>query len=248
MSARGWRVSTSGAGWGSSPCRWRGWSGRGGASTRPTWSRRCWIGCSGGRLRAGVADRVETLLCPAEALQLDDPADFALSVWSMHELENLPQGIACIRRCLKPEALFLVIEPIFHVPRALYEQEVRTIEAGGFVQCDAPAASLRPRGGLPEKPLTTNFTKDTKEDTDRLTQITADEGGLRQGAWVKARTTATALAVDPDPCPCLHPPSSALICVKRALPCPAVLRVRGQKLSGRSWCSSCRRGNIASVS
>ncbi len=92
--------------------------------------------------RAGLAERVTALLCPAEALRLDEPADFALSVWSMHELEDLPQGVASIRGCLRPGAMFLVIEPYFHVSLGLFSQTVRTIEAGGFAQCGTPKARL----------------------------------------------------------------------------------------------------------
>jgi len=87
--------------------------------------------------RAGVAEHVRTMLCPAEELSVEGPADFALAVWSMHELEDPALGVARLRDCLKPGAYFLVAEPLWHVRRAQYEQTLRTIEAGGFMQSGA---------------------------------------------------------------------------------------------------------------
>jgi ubiquinone/menaquinone biosynthesis C-methylase UbiE len=97
--------------------------------------------------RAGVADRVRALLCPAEALRLDEPADFAISAWSMHEMETPVQAIACIWHCLKPGAPFLVIEPHFHVRLPFYEATLRAIEAGGFTRGAPPRVGLS-RGAL----------------------------------------------------------------------------------------------------
>ena len=92
--------------------------------------------------RAGVAERVRVLLCPAEELRIEEPADFALSVWSMHELDDLPLGVARIRDCLKPGAQFLMAEPKWHVSQAQYEETVRAIADGGFVQQGTPAVGV----------------------------------------------------------------------------------------------------------
>jgi len=92
--------------------------------------------------RAAVAAQMRPRLCPTEELRIEEPADFALSVWSMHELDDTTLGVARIAECLKPGALFLMAEPKWHVRWAQYEQTVRTIVAAGFTQCGTPVVGL----------------------------------------------------------------------------------------------------------
>jgi len=58
--------------------------------------------------------------------------DFALAFYMVHEV---PDGEALLRQvaeCLRPQGRLLLVEPIFHVPRAAFEATLRAAERAGL--------------------------------------------------------------------------------------------------------------------
>jgi len=71
--------------------------------------------------KAGVAERIMTHRCEATSIGLDEPVDFALAFYSAHEVPDLRRLLSEIHECLRPDARFLVVEPIGHVTSKDFE-------------------------------------------------------------------------------------------------------------------------------
>jgi ubiquinone/menaquinone biosynthesis C-methylase UbiE len=80
--------------------------------------------------RAGVLERVDTRLVPADATGLeglDGRADFVLAFAVVHELPDAARFFTAAARALKPGCRLLLAEPRGHVN---HEQFARTLAAG----------------------------------------------------------------------------------------------------------------------
>ena len=85
--------------------------------------------------RAGLAERTEPRLCPADSLGITDlagQADFALAFAVVHELPDAGHAFAEIFASLKAGAQFLIAEPKGHVNVAAFSETVRKAESCGF--------------------------------------------------------------------------------------------------------------------
>ncbi|HEY3322448.1 MAG TPA: class I SAM-dependent methyltransferase [Planctomycetota bacterium] len=72
--------------------------------------------------RQGLLDRIELHQCQPDDLGLIEQVDFALSMWMSHEVPDRPRLFAQIAASLKPGALWLLAEPIIHVPAREYAE------------------------------------------------------------------------------------------------------------------------------
>jgi len=82
--------------------------------------------------RAGVADRIRTVNCRPDSLGVDEPVDFALACYMMHEAAGPARLLGQVRACLTPGARFLILEPGWHVPRKAFERTLELAEAAGL--------------------------------------------------------------------------------------------------------------------
>lgn len=82
--------------------------------------------------RAGLKDRVRTLLSGPSDLRLDLPIDFALAFWMLHEVPDRRRLLAQVRKRLTPGGRMLVVEPMLHVRRAEYAASLRQAESVGL--------------------------------------------------------------------------------------------------------------------
>lgn len=82
--------------------------------------------------RAGLADRITARRCAADDIGVSEPVDFALAFWMVHEVPDAKRFMVRIRECLKPTGRFLMAEPIFHVSRAGYRDELRAARSAGL--------------------------------------------------------------------------------------------------------------------
>jgi ubiquinone/menaquinone biosynthesis C-methylase UbiE len=92
--------------------------------------------------RSGVADRIRTHRCEANALGFGEPVDFALAFYSAHEVPEPRRLVEEIHRCLKPQAQFLLVEPIGHVRAAEFEGFLSLGVDVGFTVDQGPAIRL----------------------------------------------------------------------------------------------------------
>ncbi len=104
--------------------------------------------------RAGLADRIETRVCSATSLGLDDlrsKVDFALAYAVVHEVPDAARLLAEIGEALAPGGRLLIAEPKGHVSGEALEKTIAFAEKGGLSPIDRPAIK-RSRTVLLEKP------------------------------------------------------------------------------------------------
>ena len=92
--------------------------------------------------RAGVAERIRSHRCQADALGLDVAADFALAFWSVHEVPDQRRLLGEIQGLLRPGRRFLVVEPIGHVRAAAFGRMLSLAGEVGFRVEDRPRIRL----------------------------------------------------------------------------------------------------------
>ena len=91
--------------------------------------------------KAGLADRIETRLCTAESLGVDDLAgriDFALAFAVVHEVPDAQGLFRQIHRGLRPGGTCLVSEPKGHVTPEDFRQTMSMVQGLGFDVVDRP--------------------------------------------------------------------------------------------------------------
>jgi ubiquinone/menaquinone biosynthesis C-methylase UbiE len=66
-------------------------------------------------LRAGVQERIRLHQSTPDSLDISESVDFCLAFWMVHEVPDRARFLAEIAQRLKPQGLFLLVEPRFHV-------------------------------------------------------------------------------------------------------------------------------------
>jgi 2-polyprenyl-3-methyl-5-hydroxy-6-metoxy-1,4-benzoquinol methylase len=82
--------------------------------------------------RRGVSERITTHLASPGSLDHHSKADFILAFWMVHEVPDQRRFLTEIYNLLKPDGLFLLVEPIVHVPKKSFMQTLKTAEDIGF--------------------------------------------------------------------------------------------------------------------
>lgn len=105
--------------------------------------------------RAGLLERVDARLAPADTMGLSDLAgqvDFALACYMVHELPAGNRFFAEVAEALKPGGCVLLAEPAGHVKAPMFESELQAAAQAGLEPSGHPAirrsrtALLRKRG------------------------------------------------------------------------------------------------------
>jgi len=68
-------------------------------------------------IKAGVADRVKLHQAAPDKIGINEPLDFCLAFWMVHEVPDRPRFIGEIASNLKQGGLFLLVEPKLHVSK-----------------------------------------------------------------------------------------------------------------------------------
>jgi ubiquinone/menaquinone biosynthesis C-methylase UbiE len=85
--------------------------------------------------RAGLTERIETRLCSASTLGIDDLAgrvDFALIFAVLHEMPNIKLPLSEVYNALKPGGFLLIAEPTGHITEEKFKAESSIVEGCGF--------------------------------------------------------------------------------------------------------------------
>lgn len=85
--------------------------------------------------KAGLPDRLDIRLAPAESMGLDDLAgsvDFTLAFAVVHEFPDAKKFFAEVAGASKPGAAVLVAEPFPHVTRDVFEAQLQAAAACGM--------------------------------------------------------------------------------------------------------------------
>lgn len=82
--------------------------------------------------RAGLHDRIYLHRCAPDHIGLNDPLDFALAFWMVHEVRQPAPFLREIYDALKPGGRLLIVEPIFHVSQKSFDRTVSLAQSLGF--------------------------------------------------------------------------------------------------------------------
>ena len=88
--------------------------------------------------RWGVSERIRPHLAGSGSLGNHPKADFVNAFWMVHEVPNRRAFLTEIFGFLKPDGLFLLVEPIIHVRRKSFLQTIQTANEIGFIVKDMP--------------------------------------------------------------------------------------------------------------
>ena len=88
--------------------------------------------------RCGVSERIKPHLAGSGSLGNHPKADFVNAFWMVHEVPNRRAFLTEIFSFLKPDGLFLLVEPIIHVRRKSFLQTIQTANEIGFIVKDMP--------------------------------------------------------------------------------------------------------------
>lgn len=92
-------------------------------------------------VRAGVAERIRRHRAEAGHLGVEEPVDFALAFWVVHEVRNQAAFLAEVRACLKPGGRLLIVEPRGEVGEAAFERTLAMAGATGLVATARPVVT-----------------------------------------------------------------------------------------------------------
>ncbi len=105
--------------------------------------------------RAGMLDRIETVVCRPQDLGVAQWAgriDLALAIHVVHEVPDAARFLAQIHAALREGGRFLLIEPKGHVTPEAFKRTIATAEVAGLARdADAPTIS-KPLSAVLRKP------------------------------------------------------------------------------------------------
>ncbi len=89
--------------------------------------------------RAGLLDRIDTVVCEPSDLRTGAWAgqvDLALALHMVHEIPDVAGFLRQIHAALRPGGTLLIVEPKGHVTREQFEATVQAARAAGFALAD----------------------------------------------------------------------------------------------------------------
>ncbi|MDP2842067.1 MAG: methyltransferase domain-containing protein [Acetobacterium sp.] len=92
--------------------------------------------------KAGVANRITTLLCEENNIGSHEEVDFALAFWMAHETPDECSFLKQVHAILKKSGKLLLAEPKGHVTGAEFKKTVSIARKAGFKPIDSPMISL----------------------------------------------------------------------------------------------------------
>ena len=93
--------------------------------------------------RAGLAGRVQTLLCGPQGLGVDEQVDVCLAFNVVHEVPDARSLLQEIRSLLRPSGKLLLAEPSHHVSKADFRATLDLAVAAGFRVVGDPGLGKR---------------------------------------------------------------------------------------------------------
>ena len=88
--------------------------------------------------KKGVSDRIKTHLAGPDSIGFNQKADFVLAFWMVHEVPDQKKFLSEIRNLVKPDGLFLLVEPVIHVSKKNFARAIETAKELGFVIKESP--------------------------------------------------------------------------------------------------------------
>ena len=92
--------------------------------------------------KKGISDRIKTHLANPDSIGFHEKADFILAFWMVHEVPDQRRLFSEIRNMMKPEGLFLMVEPLIHVSTKNFSRSIETAKEVGFLIKESPKISM----------------------------------------------------------------------------------------------------------
>ncbi|HXX55110.1 MAG TPA: class I SAM-dependent methyltransferase [Methanoregula sp.] len=101
--------------------------------------------------RLGLTSRITFHRNNPDTLGIVEKADFILSFWMVHEVQDQVRFFREVRDLLKPGGKFLMVEPVFHVSGPVFAGSVERARRSGLTLIAAPVVRFS-RAALFEVP------------------------------------------------------------------------------------------------
>jgi ubiquinone/menaquinone biosynthesis C-methylase UbiE len=92
--------------------------------------------------KEGLSDRIKTHLAGPDSIGFYEKADFILAFWMVHEVPDQRRFLSEIRDLMKPQGLFLLVEPVIHVSKKSFSQTLETAKGLGLFIKESPKISM----------------------------------------------------------------------------------------------------------
>jgi ubiquinone/menaquinone biosynthesis C-methylase UbiE len=92
--------------------------------------------------RAGLEERMEFRICPADSLGIDDLAgkvDFALTFAVLHEIPDIAGTFRAVAQALRRDGCLLVAEPTGHVTEEAFAATLALAKSAGLQVIETPS-------------------------------------------------------------------------------------------------------------
>jgi len=86
--------------------------------------------------------RITLHKCQEDKIGVSENVDFVLSFYLVHEVPDREKFFEEIISILKPNGQVLIVEPLFHVSRAAFEETIKKAQAAGFTPIERPKVFL----------------------------------------------------------------------------------------------------------
>ena len=86
----------------------------------------------------GLEGVIDLRLCSSHTLGLDEPLDFALAFWMVHEVPDQRSFLTEVGSALKPTGRFLLAEPLVHVSASRFLDTLDAAKEVGFQLVSKP--------------------------------------------------------------------------------------------------------------
>ena len=86
----------------------------------------------------GVSEIIKTHLPSPDSLGIHKKEDFSLAFWMVHEVPDQRRFLSEIRDLMKPDGLFLLVEPVIHVSKKKFLRSIETAKELGFSITESP--------------------------------------------------------------------------------------------------------------
>lgn len=88
--------------------------------------------------RSGVADRIMPHHCEADTIGIEEPVDFILAFWMVHEVSDKNHFFGHLQSILASEGKILIAEPRMHVTAEALDKTIEIAQNNGLRCCDRP--------------------------------------------------------------------------------------------------------------
>jgi ubiquinone/menaquinone biosynthesis C-methylase UbiE len=88
--------------------------------------------------KAGVQNRIKLHQAQQDKIGVTEKVDFALAFWMVHEVPDQVHFINEIAAILKPNGLYLIVEPKLHVSGSAFARELNIAQAAGLSVIEKP--------------------------------------------------------------------------------------------------------------